>query len=88
MKEPAAYQNYLTSFAPALVAFMLDISRPLAVSMLDGRPRADVAQDLLTRILTEIVRRSVRGRDLILRYRLAIVAYSDEVHDVTKGVCP
>ncbi len=79
------YQNEATSNNKALVIFLLDVSGTMGKPM-GGQTRIQVVQNALKMTITEMVQRSLKNKELRPRYRIAMIAYSDEVYDIFKGV--
>lgn len=79
------YQNQATSNSQALVVFLLDVSGSMGKPM-EGKTRIQVVKDAYKMTLTEMVQRSLKNKDLRPRYRIAVIAYSDDVYDVLGGV--
>jgi uncharacterized protein YegL len=81
------YQNEATSNSQALVVFLLDVSGTMGKPM-GSQTRIQVVKDALKMTIKEMVQRSLKNKDLRPRYRVAMIAYSDEVYDILKGVQP
>lgn len=83
----AAYTRKATQSHPALVIYLLDVSGSMSLP-LGGRKRIDVVSEALNVALRQMVFRSTKGSRISSRYRVAIIAYSDEVHDLLGGIRP
>ncbi|WP_223067435.1 vWA domain-containing protein [Paenibacillus caui] len=70
---------------PALIIYLIDISASMNMVM-EGRRRMDIVYDALSMAIRQMVFRSTKGNRLTPRYRVAILAYSDEVYDLLGGV--
>lgn len=81
----AAYTAKATQTHPALVIYLLDVSGSMTMP-LGGRKRIDVVTEALNVALRQMVFRSTKGSRISSRYRVAIIAYSDEVYDLLGGI--
>ncbi|EJW17918.1 VWA domain-containing protein [Paenibacillus alvei] len=70
---------------PALLIYLIDISASMNMTMA-GKRRIDVVYDALSQAIRQMVFRSTKGHRLTPRYRIAILAYSDDVYDVLNGI--
>ncbi|WP_433943226.1 vWA domain-containing protein [Paenibacillus sp. SN-8-1] len=70
---------------PALIIYLIDISASMNLLM-EGRRRIDIVYDALSLAVRQMVFRSTKGNRLTPRYRIALLAYSDEVYDLLGGV--
>ncbi|MBP2000998.1 hypothetical protein J2Z69_002041 [Paenibacillus shirakamiensis] len=70
---------------PALIIYLIDISASMNLLM-EGRRRIDIVYEALSLAVRQMVFRSTKGNRLTPRYRLALLAYSDEVYDLLGGV--
>jgi len=79
------YSVQATHATPALIIYLIDVSgsmnQPLA-----GKRRIDVVREALMVAIKQMVFRSTKGSRLVGRYRVAIIAYSDEVYDLLGGI--
>ena len=80
-----SYDVMATATTPALVIYVLDVSASMG-SALQGRRRIDVVMDALTSALRSMIFRSTKGGRLSPRYRIAMLAYSDQVYDLLNGI--
>lgn len=80
-----AYTAKATQSHPALIIYLLDVSGSMSLA-LGGRKRIDVVTESLNVALRQMVFRSTKGSRISSRYRVAIIAYSDEVHDLLGGI--
>jgi hypothetical protein len=80
-----SYDVLATSRAPALIVYLLDVSASM-VEPLAGRQRLEVVSEALATALRRMVFLSTKGLLVAPRYRVAILAYSDQVFDVLGGV--
>lgn len=70
---------------PALIIYLIDISASMNM-VLENRRRIDVVYDALALAIRQMVFRSTKGNRLTPRYRIAILAYSDDVYDLLNGI--
>ena len=70
---------------PALIIYLIDISASMNM-VLENRRRIDVVYDALSLAIRQMVFRSTKGNRLTPRYRIAILAYSDDVYDLLNGI--
>jgi hypothetical protein len=82
------YQNQATSKTPALVIFLIDVSGSMGRPMHGGTSRMQVVKDALKVVITEMVQRSIKQQKISPRYRIAMIAYSDDVYDILTGIKP
>jgi hypothetical protein len=79
------YELVATQKTPALIIYLLDISgsmnRPL-----DGAPRIAHVNKALEKVLVRMVRRSTKGELVAARYRVAMIAYSNKVLNLLRGI--
>ena len=80
-----AYETFATGINPALIIYLLDISRSMN-KPLGSQRRIDAVMDALDAAFREMIFRSTKGRRLSPRYRIAIYAYNQTVYDVLGGV--
>jgi serine/threonine protein kinase len=79
------YTTQASQSNPALIIYLLDVSG--SMSIMDGeRRRLDVVMDSLHVALKQMVFRSTKGSRISPRYRVAIIAYSDEAQDLLGGI--
>jgi uncharacterized protein YegL len=81
------YQNQATSNSKALVIFLLDVSGTMGKPM-GAHTRIQIVKDALKMTITEMVQRSLKNKELRPRYRVAMIAYSDDVYDILGGAQP
>jgi hypothetical protein len=79
------YQAVATAKSPALVIYLLDISKSMA-EQFDGRPKISHLNDSLNDVISQMVERSTKGEVIAKRYHLAMCAYSDMANDVLGGI--
>ena len=82
------YQNQATSKTPALIIFLLDVSGSMGRPMRGGVSRMQVVKDALKVVITEMVQKAIKQQKISPRYRVAMIAYSDDVYDILSGVIP
>lgn len=79
------YSIQASQRTPALIIYLIDISASMNMLM-DGKRRMDVVYEALSLAIRQMVFRSTKGNRLTPRYRLALLAYSDDVYDLLNGV--
>lgn len=80
-----AYSVLATQQHPALIIYLIDISKSMTLPM--GRKRRiDIVTESLAAAVKQMVFRSTKGTRLLPRYRIAMFAYSDKVYDLLDGV--
>lgn len=79
------YDVVATRNTPALVIYLIDISGSMA-EPLDGARKIDHVEDAIEKIVNKMVQRSTRGELISPRYRMAMIAYTDDPIDVLGGV--
>lgn len=79
------YRRLATAKTPALIIYLLDVSASMTM-LIGGRRRIDVVSEALSAALRQMVHYSTKGAAIAPRYRIAMLAYSDEVYDLLDGV--
>jgi hypothetical protein len=79
------YNVPATSKTPALIIYLLDISRSMNETV-DGLRKIDVVLAALKKAVSTMVRRSTKGTAIAPRYRIAIYGYHQEVVDFLGGI--
>src|ERR1044071_7147673 len=79
------YEIMATQKTPALIIYLVDISGSMAEE-LDGAPKMTHVLRALARVTTKMVRRSTKGESVSPRYRISILAYSNETVDILPGI--
>lgn len=85
MSRRKPYSIQATQTTPALLIYLIDVSASMEMEM-EGRRRIDVVRTALISAIKQMVFRSTKGSRIAARYRLAILAYSEEVYDLLGGV--
>lgn len=80
-----SYTTQATQSNPALIVYLLDVSGSMGVQQGNKR-RIDLVRDALHTALRQMVFRSTKGSRISSRYRVALIAYSDEVYDLSGGI--
>lgn len=80
-----AYTVQASQTNPALIIYLLDISGSMTLELGEQR-RIDTVMNALQTAIRQMVFRSTKGSRLSPRYRISILAYSDEVYDLLDGV--
>ncbi|WP_230986884.1 vWA domain-containing protein [Cohnella fermenti] len=85
---PVGAQSYTVKASqshPALILYLLDVSG--SMSLTNGhKKRIDIVAESLNVALRQMVFRSTKGSRISARYRVAIIAYSDDVNDLLGGI--
>ncbi|MBB3110996.1 hypothetical protein FHS18_003064 [Paenibacillus phyllosphaerae] len=79
------YTLQASQSAPALIIYLLDTSLSMTLEI-GGRRKMDIVMHALQTALRQMVFRSTKGSRLSPRYRVAMLAYSDQVYDLLGGV--
>jgi hypothetical protein len=79
------YDAVATRNTPALVIYLIDISGSMA-EPLDGARKIDHVEQAIENVITKMIQRSTRGELISPRYRIAMVAYTDDPIDLLGGV--
>lgn len=80
-----AYTAVATGKTPALIVYLLDISGSMD-EQLEGISKIEHVNQAIERLLVRMVQRSTKGEVISPRYRLSMIAYSDEPIDILGGV--
>ncbi|MCK6255341.1 VWA domain-containing protein [Fictibacillus sp. KIGAM418] len=84
------YRLQATQQTPAYIMYLLDISASMNQMMDAGngqeKRRIDVVTSALNSAIRQMVFRSTKGSRLSPRYKVSILAYSDNVFDVLGGI--
>ena len=76
------YQNQANSDHPATLIYLVDISGSMNATMQDGKTRIEVAKNAIQVAYAQMIQRSMRQGKIHPRYRVGMIAYSDEIYDV------
>lgn len=79
------YNVLATRNTPALVIYLIDISGSMA-EPLDGKRKIDHVEDAIEKVVNKMIQRSTRGELIAPRYRIAMIAYTDDPIDILGGV--
>jgi len=79
------YCTPATRNTPALIIYLLDISGSMGERFESGT-KIDYVNRAIAGALQRMIQRSTRGELISPRYRIAMAAYSDVVHDLLQGV--
>ncbi|HEY2495284.1 MAG TPA: vWA domain-containing protein [Paenibacillus sp.] len=80
-----SYTIQASQRTPALIIYLIDISASMNMLM-DNKRRIDIVYNALSLAIRQMVFRSTKGKRLTPRYRIAILAYSDDVYDLLNGI--
>lgn len=81
------YEVEANSLTPALIIYLLDVSASMQ-NHLDTAPRINIVNQALESVLRRMARLSLKGTVIAPRYRLAMIAYSNEPMDILGEVKP
>lgn len=76
------YKNLANSDHPATLLYLVDISGSMDAPMPDGKKRIEVAKDAIQTTYASMISRSLRQGQIHPRYRVGMIAYTDELYDV------
>jgi hypothetical protein len=76
------YKNLANSDHPATLIYLVDISGSMEAPMPGGKTRIEVARDAIQTTYAAMIQRSLRQGQIHPRYRIAMIAYTDELYDV------
>lgn len=79
------YSIPATSKTPALIIYLLDISRSMNQAV-GGQRRMDTVLKALQKVIVRMVMRSTKGTLIAPRYRIAVFGYHKEVVDLLDGI--
>lgn len=82
MGSKSLYKNLANSTHPATLLYLVDISRSMEAKMPEGKSRMDVAKDAIQTAYTTMIQRSLRHGTIHSRYRVGMIAYTNELYDV------
>src|SRR5512139_2095932 len=80
-----SYQTLATTSTPALIIYLLDISRSMNQTV-GGRRRIDIVLAALHKVIVKMVQRSTKGMIVAPRYRVAIMGYHEHAVDLLGSV--
>lgn len=83
--ESSMYETMATQKTPALIIYLLDISASM-YERLGRKRRINVVTEALMSAFRQMIFRSTKGGRLAARYRVALLAYSDQVYDIFGGI--
>jgi uncharacterized caspase-like protein/Mg-chelatase subunit ChlD len=81
-EKKKSYRNQANSDHPATLLYLVDISGSMNAMMQDGKTRIEVAKNAIQVAYAQMIQRSMRQGKIHPRYRVGMVAYSDELYDV------
>ena len=82
MENKKEYKNQANSDHPATLIYLVDISGSMNTPMRDGKTRIEVAKDAIQIAYAQMIQRSLRQGQIHPRYRVGMIAYSNELYDV------
>jgi hypothetical protein len=82
----SSYTITATSETPGLIVYLLDVSASMSQGFGNGKTRIEAVTDALQKVAMMMVQRSIKGRTVAPRYRIAMYAYSSQVVDLLGGV--
>lgn len=80
-----SYTTLATSQTPALIIYLIDISRSMNDLNL-GQRRIDIVFSAIEKAITRMVLRSTKGATISPRYRIAMYGYHKSVIDLLGGI--
>jgi hypothetical protein len=81
------YTIEATTKTPALLIFLIDVSASMDLP-LGNKTRLEAAEEAVTATIQELLSMCMKGGTIKPRYRLAMLAYSDNVDDGLGGIQP
>jgi uncharacterized protein YegL len=81
------YEAEANSLTPALIIYLLDVSASME-QLLEGATRISIVNQALETVLKRTARLSLKGTQIAPRYRLAMIAYSDQPMDIFGEIKP
>jgi hypothetical protein len=82
MASTGKYKNLANSDHPATLIYLVDISSSMRAAMPDGRSRIEAVKDAIHISYTQMIQRSLKQGKIRPKYRIGMVAYSDDIYDV------
>lgn len=79
------YQALATTNSPALVIYLLDVSKSMD-EQFDGTSKISHVNESLNKVISQMVERSTKGELIAKRYHIAMSAYSDASNDLLGGI--
>jgi serine/threonine protein kinase len=79
------YTTLATSSAPALIIYLIDLSRSMGQTS-GGVRKIDAVAAALGETITAMIQRSTKGTVVIDRYRLGVYGYHSQVVDILGGI--
>lgn len=79
------YQALATTNSPALVIYLLDVSKSMD-EQFDGASKISHVNESLNKVISQMVERSTKGELIAKRYHIAMSAYSDTSNDLLGGI--
>lgn len=81
----SSYSALATSRTPALIIYLLDLSKSMGQSSGTAR-KIDLVTKALSQSIVSMIRRSTKGNIVADRYRLAIFGYHSKLIDILRGI--
>lgn len=82
MENKKEYKNQANSDHPATLIYLVDISGSMNAAMTDGKARIEVAKDAIQIAYGQMIQRSMKQARIHPRYRVGMIAYSNDIYDV------
>lgn len=76
------YKNLANATHPATLIYLVDISGSMKAPMQDGKTRMVVAKDAIQTTYSSMIQRSLKQGQIHSRYRVGMIAYTDDIYDV------
>ena len=80
-----SYQTPATSKTPALIIYLIDLSRSMN-QQIGGCRKVDIVMSAMQKVLIRMVQRSTKGTNITPRYRVSMLGYHREVIDLLNGI--
>lgn len=80
------YKNLSNSDHPATVIYLVNISNSMSTLSDNGNTRLDIARDAIQTTYAQMIQRSLRQGTIHPRYRIGMIAYSNDLHDIYAGM--
>jgi caspase domain-containing protein len=81
-EKKKSYRNQANSDHPATLIYLVDISGSMNAIMQDGKTRIEISKNAIQVAYAQMIQRSMRQGKIHPRYRVGMIAYSDEIYDV------
>lgn len=79
------YEKRASKISPGLIIFIVDVSASME-KFIDSQRRIDKALEVVHHLIERMVHLSIKGSQLVDRYRIALFTNGDSVQDIFEGV--